>query len=221
MINMAEALHSRLLALADELLIGIVEHVESKHDLCNLALTCSRLQVLAEPALYRSILVRKGTSAIGLFDAILGRPIRATFISELQIRYQHTHTQGIRILNHGLRTMRNLQCLTIETPCCNDTNALVEGFECKGEIDYAEYFAFASSMTLEAQPRVQVPLQTCKFALISVPYLLFFTIQVVTLAYSHSSQPSREWRKQTSLQHGGKCHNLSPSNTSQSDYFLL
>jgi hypothetical protein len=164
---MAQAIESRLLALADELLIAMVEHLESKHDLYNLALVCSTLQALAEPALYRSILVREGTKAHRLSDAILRRPIRATFIRSLQIRYLYASKEGIGILNHGLRKMCNLQELTIEAPCCNDTHALlVDGFESKGLIDYAEYFIFASSMTLESQPRVQVPLQTCGFTLL-------------------------------------------------------
>jgi hypothetical protein len=160
---MAQSIESRLMTLADELLIGIVEHVESKNDLYSLALTCSRLQALAEPALYQSILVRKGTQALRLFDAILGRPVRASFIRSLQIRYLYTYKEGIRIMNQGLRRMSKLEVLIIEAPCCNDTHAFIEGFESKGEIDYAEYFIFASSMTLESQPRAQVPLQTCKF----------------------------------------------------------
>jgi hypothetical protein len=159
---MAQSIEVRLLALADELLIGIIEHVASKSDLCNLALVCSRLQALAEPALYQSILVRKGTEALRLFDAILRRPVRASFIRSLQIRYLYGHKEGIKIMNQGLRKMSKLEALAIEAPCCNDTHAVVEDFESKGEIDYAEYFTFASAMTLESQPRARVPLQTCK-----------------------------------------------------------
>jgi hypothetical protein len=171
---MAQAVDFPLPALADELLIGIIEqfeHAESRHDLCNLALASSRFQALVEPALYQSILVRKGTTAFRLYGAILRRPVRANFIRSLHIQYLHTHRAGIGMLNYGLRKMSNLQELTIEGPCCNDKHSLVEGFESKGEIDYAEYFAFASSMTLESQPRVQVPLQTCKFTPLFVAYL--------------------------------------------------
>lgn len=168
---MAQAIESRLLALADELLVTIIDLVESKPDLCSLAVTCSRLQALAEPTLYQSILVRKGTEALRLAGAILGRPIRTTFIKSLQIRYMHADREGITILNRCLRIMSHLKSLTIEGPCCNDTHALVEGFECTGEIDYAAYFAFASSMKLEAPPRVQVPLQNCKCSPLSRKYL--------------------------------------------------
>jgi hypothetical protein len=72
---MAQGIECRLLALADELLIEVAEHVETQHDLCNLALACSRLQAHAEPALYKSILIRKGSTALQLFDAILRRPV--------------------------------------------------------------------------------------------------------------------------------------------------
>jgi hypothetical protein len=173
---MAQAVGFPLPALADELLIGIIEQLEhagSKNDLCNLALASSRFQALVEPALYQSILVRKGTTVSRLHGAILGRPVRANFIRSLHIRYLHTHRTGIGMLNHGLRKMCNLQELTIEGPCCNDKHSLVEGFESKGEIDYAEYFTFASSMVLESHPRVQVPLQTCKFTLLLVSYLQY------------------------------------------------
>jgi hypothetical protein len=161
---MAQAGESRLLALVDELQLGIIEHVESKDDLSNLAITCSRLQAIAEPLLYRSILVRKGKKALLLYRAILIKPVRASFIRKLEIRYVYGYRKGIDCLNQCLRLLCELRELTIEAPCCNDTHSLLEGFNSKGEIDYADYFIFASSMTLEPQPRVlQVPLQTCKF----------------------------------------------------------
>ena len=171
---MAQSIEIHLLALADELLIGIIEHVTPKSDLCNLALVCSRLQALAEPALYQSILVRKGTEALRLFDAILRRPVRASFMRSLQIRYLYGDKGGIKVMNRALRKMSKLEVLTIEAPCCNDTHAFMEGFESKGEINYAEYFTFASAMTLESQPRVQVPLQTCKpyFAICAICFHL-------------------------------------------------
>jgi hypothetical protein len=160
--NMAQAIESRLLALVDELVLGIIVHIDSRDDLSNLAATCSRLQALAEPVLYRSILVRKGKQALLLYHAILIKPVRASFIRKLEIRYLYDYRKGINCLNQCLRLLCKLRELTIEAPCCNDTHAFLKGFTSKGEIDYADYFTFASSM-LEAQPKVQVPLQTCKF----------------------------------------------------------
>ncbi|KAE9378628.1 hypothetical protein N431DRAFT_477846 [Stipitochalara longipes BDJ] len=157
---MAQTTEFRLLELVDELLIGIIDHVESKDDLRSLVLACSRLQGLAEPALYQFILIRRGVEAVQLSDAISSRPIRASFIRSLHIRYLHAYKKDIGVLNHNLKKMCSLQELMIEAPCCNDNHRLGDGFKSQGKIDYAEYFAFASSMTLESQPRVQVPLQT-------------------------------------------------------------
>jgi hypothetical protein len=163
MAQIIEQPRSHLLALVDELLMGVVDFVESKHDLCSLARVCTKLQGLTEPALYRNILIHKGVTAIQISSAIVNRPVRASFIRQLEVRYMYGHRGGIGILNEGLRQMCNLQQLTIEAPCCNDTLAFIdEGFETKGLIGYADFLIFASSMTLGSQPRVQVPLQSCK-----------------------------------------------------------
>ncbi|KAF8862510.1 hypothetical protein BDZ45DRAFT_189292 [Acephala macrosclerotiorum] len=157
---MSKAIQSRLLTLADELLLKVVEQIESKDDLAALSLTCSRLQAFAEPFLYGSILVRKGKHAIRLCYALQRRPARASSIRKLRIPYLHKHREGIEMLNQALRTMCSLQDLNIESPCCNDTHASTVGFESKVRIDYADFFKFASSMTPETPPRVQVPLQS-------------------------------------------------------------
>ncbi|KAE8451443.1 hypothetical protein EG329_004072 [Mollisiaceae sp. DMI_Dod_QoI] len=157
---MGQVVMFHLLGLADELLLKIVEHVESKDDLSILALTCSKLQAFAEPFLYQSILIRRGTQALQLCYAIQRRPIRASSIHKLEIRYRYEDKEGMGALNQGLRKLCRLQELTIESPCCNDSHARFDDFASKGEIDYADYFTFASSIKLESQPRVQVPLQT-------------------------------------------------------------
>jgi hypothetical protein len=129
--NMAQSVESRLLALVDELQLGIIEHVESKDDLSNLAITCSRLQALAEPVLYRSILVRKGKQALLLYRAILIKPVRASFIRKLEIRYLYDYRKRIDCLNQCLRLLCKLRELTIEAPCCNDTHALLGDRLCR------------------------------------------------------------------------------------------
>ncbi|CZR63871.1 uncharacterized protein PAC_13768 [Phialocephala subalpina] len=157
---MSKAMESRLLALADELLLKVIEHIEPKDDLSNLSRVCSRLQAFAEPFLYQSILIRKGEHATQLCYALHRRTARAYSVRKLQVAYMHKHRVGIEVLNQALRTMCSLQEINIESPCCNDTHPNTIDFESKGRINYAEYFQFASSMTLESPPRVQVPLQT-------------------------------------------------------------
>ncbi|KAG4439574.1 hypothetical protein IFR05_004922 [Cadophora sp. M221] len=151
---------SRLLRLADELLIQIAQHVTSNRDLCSLAVTCSRLQGFAEPVLYSSILVRNGNRALKLFTAILRRSSRALFVRKIHIRYKSDGDDGIEILNLALLHLLKLKELLIEAPCCNDTPSQRADFQSQGKIDYAAYFDFASSMTIHPQPHVQIPLES-------------------------------------------------------------
>ncbi|KAK0119934.1 hypothetical protein ONS95_011359 [Cadophora gregata] len=151
---------SRLLGLADELLIQIIYHLDDPRSLCNLAATCSRLQGLAEAALYNTILIRKGYRALDILASILGRLERALLIRKLHVRYLYDNSAGIETLNITLQHLTQLKELLIEAPCCNDTHAIRADFESEGKINYAAYFDFASSMTLGPQPRVQVPLET-------------------------------------------------------------
>lgn len=160
---MAQPEQSRLLRLADELLIQIAQHIDSSQDLCSLAVTCSRLQGFAEPVLYSSILIRNGSKALKLFNAILRRSGRALFVRKLHIRYRSDGEAGIEILNLALLHLLKLKELLIEAPCCNDTPSQRADFQSQGKIDYATYFEFASSMTLGPQPQVQIPLETRKF----------------------------------------------------------
>lgn len=151
---------SRLLGLADELLIQIVQHLDYPQGHCNLAVTCSRLQGFAEAALYSSILIRKGWQALEIYAAILGRPERALLIRKLHVRYLYDASRSVEMVNTILLELIKLKELLIEAPCCNDAHALRSDFESEGKIDYAAYFEFASAMTLVPEPRVQVPLET-------------------------------------------------------------
>ncbi|PVH87546.1 hypothetical protein DL98DRAFT_649185 [Cadophora sp. DSE1049] len=151
---------SRLLGLADELLIQIVQHLDYPQDHCNLAVICSRLQGFAEAALYNTILIRKGYRSLKILASIFGRPDRAFLIRRLHVRYLYDDSGSVETLNIILPQLTKLKELLIEAPCCNDTHAIRTDFESEGKIDYAAYFEFASSMTLGPEPRVQVPLET-------------------------------------------------------------
>ncbi|KAH7354837.1 hypothetical protein BKA65DRAFT_497119 [Rhexocercosporidium sp. MPI-PUGE-AT-0058] len=157
---MARSIQSGLLGLADELLIQIVQHIDSSQDLCSLAVTCSQLQVFAEPALYSSILIQNGSRALKFFTSIVRMQARASFVRKLHIQYRSEDEEGVEILNLALLHLRKLKELLIEAPCCNDNPRRRADFQNQGKIDYAAYFGFASSMTLGPQPRVQIPLET-------------------------------------------------------------
>ncbi|KAF2683016.1 hypothetical protein K458DRAFT_340897 [Lentithecium fluviatile CBS 122367] len=112
---------SGLLSLVDELLLAILDQIDSKEALCNLAATCSRLQGLAEPYIWRSLLVTQGSHARHIAAALDGRDNRPSHIHELSIRYPDDQREGIEELNHFIGLMGKLRHLTIESPCPNNS----------------------------------------------------------------------------------------------------
>lgn len=110
-----------LLRLVDELLLNIIDQIDSQRDLCNLAATCARLQGLAEPYIWRSLLVLSGEHARNIAKALDTRDQRVDFIQELSIRYKNSGRDGIENLNHWLTLMSKLRYLTLESPCPNNS----------------------------------------------------------------------------------------------------
>jgi hypothetical protein len=110
-----------LLRLVDELLLNIFDQIDSRRDLCNFAATCARLQGLAEPYIWRSLLVLSGRHARNIAAALDSRDARVDFIKELSIRYKDEYKDGIEDLNHWLTLMSKLRHLTLETPCPNNS----------------------------------------------------------------------------------------------------
>ncbi|KAF2423504.1 hypothetical protein EJ08DRAFT_701153 [Tothia fuscella] len=150
-----------LLSLADELLLGIIDQIDNKLDLSNICLTCSRFQGLAEPFLYRDVLVRTGKQAVNLSHSLRKRTERASSIRSLQIRYLQDDVAGIAVLNPDLRMMSRLREFTVESPCCNDKGAIDNPeWIWERQIDETDFCKYASSMTLTPEPRVQIPLMT-------------------------------------------------------------
>lgn len=150
---------SRLLDLTDELLLGIIEQVEKAKDLCNFALTCLQIQALVEPFIYRSILIRTGGQADNLVRSIKARPVRASAIQTLEIRYIFTAEHNIEALNLVLTDLRNLRHLTIESPCLNNGpwRNSSQPWESKCRIDYCTLFEAASLKLPPSAPRA-IPL---------------------------------------------------------------
>lgn len=117
---MSSGPHEGLLALADELLLSIVDFIDSRDTLCKLASTCRRFQGLAEPAIWRSLLVTKGFHAMQIATAMDSREIRTDYVQELVVRYRHEYRDGIQGLNHFIVHMKKLKHLMIESPCPNN-----------------------------------------------------------------------------------------------------
>ncbi len=111
--------HMELLMLPDELLHHIVASIEDTPTLCEVAAGCRRLNSLAEPFLYRSIIISDGSQAVALAKAIASRPVRASYVRKLLVSTKFEKAPGINQLPSSLSRMENLQDLSLETPDCN------------------------------------------------------------------------------------------------------
>jgi hypothetical protein len=135
---------SSLSLLVDELLLNIIDHVDSKETLCNLAVTCKRFQGLAEPYIWRSLLVFDGAHAQNITTVLDGHDNRIDAIRELSIRYRNEYKEGIENLNYYLGLMSNLRHLTLESPCPNNSEWGADTFfDGWSRIDYPNLFASA------------------------------------------------------------------------------
>jgi hypothetical protein len=136
--------HSALLCLVDELLLAVIDQINSREALCNLAATCLRLQGLAEPYIWRSLLVTKGSHARRIADALDSWGPRPSHVHELSIRYPDDQREGIEELNHFIGLMEKLRHLTIESPCPNNTEWTQNTyFDSSTKIDYRGLFEAA------------------------------------------------------------------------------
>ena len=128
-----------LLQLPNELIGDIFEHINDRKTLKSLAQTCRRVQELAEPVLYRSILMRSSRQLYKLSGAIESRKERVEAIHAIDLRYTWQQrkwlgsTASVRVLpiqslsnnNHMLTLGKligqatNMRQLTIESPYCN------------------------------------------------------------------------------------------------------
>lgn len=133
-----------LLRLVDELLLNVLDFVDSLEDLRNLAATCTRLQGLAEPYIWRSLVVHNGRHARNIATALDKRDERVDFIQELSIQYKDTNKEGVEDLNHWLTLMSKLRHLTLESPCPNNLEWRAgEVFDGWSRINYSNLMASA------------------------------------------------------------------------------
>lgn len=109
-----------LLDLVDELVLSILEEIDSAQDLRSLARTCSPLQALSEPLLYRDIALHSRRDALTLASSIVSRPSRLQAIRKIDVRYRYvTRDCRLDVLVDIIWKARNLQELTVESPFCN------------------------------------------------------------------------------------------------------
>ncbi|KAF2649042.1 hypothetical protein K491DRAFT_783606 [Lophiostoma macrostomum CBS 122681] len=137
---------SRLGDLADELLLCIIEQIDSRQTLHNLAATCSRFQSLTEPFIWRSLLIVNGSDVPGLAHALNSRLERISSVWDLAVRYNEKDEDGIELLNSLIPKMEKLRGLTIESPCPNNYGRGVGSFPNNfTRINYTRMFTDAVS----------------------------------------------------------------------------
>ncbi|KAK3079878.1 hypothetical protein LTS18_003696 [Coniosporium uncinatum] len=150
------SLGPNLLDLAEELVLNVIEQINSQLALCNLARTCRRLQELTEPYIYSTVLVRTGKDAETLLESLFARPKRLSSILDLAIRYRHDREQGIEVLNPVISKIRKLKRLHVEAPCCNDeywSAGRGHRWESAGRIDIGRLFEAAVGLPPLIQPQ--------------------------------------------------------------------
>lgn len=131
-----DGISSRLLSLADELILEIIKHIRDIQALRNLTLASRKLRGLAEPYVYRDIFVQSGRQALKLRESIFEAPDRAHGVRHLAVRYKHHDHLNMEALDHICGRFRNLKTWDIETPCPNDSpQQMFSG----GKIQYWEH----------------------------------------------------------------------------------
>ena len=105
--------------LPDELLSSIVSHVEDPSYLNHLSCVSSRVNSLAEPYLYRSVVIYHGSQALLLARAISARTFRASYVRRLLVSVRFDDSAGVEAVPSLIGKLTNLQVLDLETPDCN------------------------------------------------------------------------------------------------------
>lgn len=161
-ITMLALADTGLLRLVDELLLNVLDNITCRKDLCNFAATCTRLQGLAEPYIWRSLLVLSGTHARDIDTALNRRDQRVDFIQDLSVRYKDGQKEGIEVLNHWMTLMSKLRHLTLESPCPNNSEWIHEDlFDGWSKIDYWNLLASAA-FPREGLPVALPMLRSCE-----------------------------------------------------------
>ncbi|KAF2160571.1 hypothetical protein M409DRAFT_70325 [Zasmidium cellare ATCC 36951] len=138
-----------LLDLPNELIAHIIEQVDNIRTLRRLARTCRRVQHLAEPALYRSILVRTGPETNDIRLALDSRPERAAGIHYLEIPCHARYRQDFEAIADLLDRARNLKELIFESPQCNTSE--FEDAETWREMATQLFEPFQNAVALEKE----------------------------------------------------------------------
>lgn len=141
---------SRLLALPDEILINIVEHLDHQ-DLLVARSVSTHLHGLVDPYLYKDYEISDGGKAVRLAAIITANPKRALWLRSVLVSTTYDGDKGLSMFPRQLQQMRNLKHLVLETPDCNSK---LPADRVKWLILQQEYESILRSSTL-AVPQAQ------------------------------------------------------------------
>ncbi|KAF7332876.1 hypothetical protein MVEN_02392800 [Mycena venus] len=112
---------SPLLSVPTELLLAVVEAIDDAASLRSFALTCKRARLLAEPVLYRAVLVTTGSQASCLAKALQQQqlPARAELVQVLDLRPEYGRDADVEALTPLIGAMTQLRTLSMESPFAN------------------------------------------------------------------------------------------------------
>ncbi|KAJ6477676.1 hypothetical protein C8R45DRAFT_1007618, partial [Mycena sanguinolenta] len=109
---------SPLLSVPTELLLDVVEAIDDSESLRSFALTCKLARLVAEPVLYRAVLVTTGSQASRLAQALQQRqpPTRPELVHVLDVRPEHRGDVDLDALTPLVGAMTQLRALSMESP---------------------------------------------------------------------------------------------------------
>ncbi|KAJ6540486.1 hypothetical protein B0H19DRAFT_1175740 [Mycena capillaripes] len=114
---------SPLLSVPTELSLAVVETIDDTASLRSFAVTCKLARLLAEPVLYRAVLVRTGSQASCLVKALQQQqpPTRAELVRALDLRpkYDRDADADVEALMPLVGAMTQLRALSMESPFAN------------------------------------------------------------------------------------------------------
>ena len=111
-----------LLKLPIELVIYVVEFVDSRKALARLACTSKQMQEIAEPLLYQNILLKGPGGLKALETAIEHRPKRALAVQELEVPSHVSMELSMAKLERLLMKLKGLRHMMFESPFVNAIN---------------------------------------------------------------------------------------------------
>lgn len=131
----------RLRDLPDELLIHILEALPSQRDLYSVCLVSRRMNSVADPVLYKSILFDQPKHHFTYSESLLTRPRRGSVIQNVRLEYPSAELSdflhltgspsriGLDGFSLAISTMSNLETLDISVPqsMCRGIGTLFNG----------------------------------------------------------------------------------------------